>query len=192
MVGEGRVIMSGKELRRVHVIRQAMETRITQVKAGALLTLTPRHVRRLMERVRSEGDRGLVHRGRGQPSNRRLRWKQPWSGMLWATAWGLSFPRYGRRRKIASARWLRPGCWLAHTESVMTCGAGREQRLKSASSSTFSQQRASRLRVWGSFLTAPAPALPISWLPPFSDLLAPIVRLPAALAGNCSISGWLF
>ncbi|MEE8606868.1 MAG: hypothetical protein V3S55_04645 [Nitrospiraceae bacterium] len=65
MVGEGRVIMSGQELRRVHVIRQAMEKRITQVKASGLLKLTTRRVRRLMERVRGEGDRGLVHRGRG-------------------------------------------------------------------------------------------------------------------------------
>ncbi len=72
MVGEDRVIMSGKDLRRVHGIRQAMEKRITQVKAGVLLTLTTRHVRRLMKRVRGEGDRGLVHRGRGQPSNQRM------------------------------------------------------------------------------------------------------------------------
>src|SRR5579863_195062 len=72
MVGEDRVMMSGKELRRVHVIRQAVERKITQVKAGALLGLTTRHVRRLMERVRREGDQGLVHRGRGQPSNRRM------------------------------------------------------------------------------------------------------------------------
>ena len=72
MVGEGMVMMSGRELRRVHVIRQAVEKRITQVKASVLLQLTTRHVRRLMERVRGEGDRGLVHRGRGQPSNRRM------------------------------------------------------------------------------------------------------------------------
>ncbi len=72
MVREGMVMMSGRELRRVHVIRQAMEQRITQVKASGLLQPTTRHVRRLMERVRGEGDRGLVHRGRGQPSNRRI------------------------------------------------------------------------------------------------------------------------
>ncbi|MGH7207972.1 MAG: ISNCY family transposase [Nitrospiraceae bacterium] len=72
MVGEDRVMMSVKELRRVHVIRQAMEKKITQVKAGALVGLTARHVRRLIQRVRREGDRGLVHRGRGQPSNRRI------------------------------------------------------------------------------------------------------------------------
>jgi len=72
MVGEDRVMMSGKELRRVHVIRQAMEKKITQVKAGALVGLTARQVRRLLQRVRHEGDQGLVHRGRGKPSNRRI------------------------------------------------------------------------------------------------------------------------
>ncbi|MEK9142818.1 MAG: ISNCY family transposase [Nitrospirota bacterium] len=39
---------------------------------GALLGLTPRHIRRLIERVEQAGDQGLVHRGRGKPSNRRI------------------------------------------------------------------------------------------------------------------------
>mgnify|MGYP001165943941 FL=1 len=72
MVREDRVIMSVKELRRVHVIRQTMEKRLTQVKAGILLGLTPRHIRRLIERVKQAGDHGLAHRGRGKPSNRRI------------------------------------------------------------------------------------------------------------------------
>jgi len=72
MVGEDRVIMSVKELRRVHVIRQAMEKKLTQVKASTLLGLTTRHIRRLIARVEQEGDQGLAHRGRGTPSNRRL------------------------------------------------------------------------------------------------------------------------
>jgi hypothetical protein len=46
MVGEDRVIMSVKELRRVHVIRHAMEKKLTQVKAGALVGLTARQIRR--------------------------------------------------------------------------------------------------------------------------------------------------
>lgn len=71
MVGEDRVVMTGKELRRVHVIRQALDRKLTQVKAATVLGLTPRQVRRLMRRVRQEGEAGLVHRGRGQPSNRR-------------------------------------------------------------------------------------------------------------------------
>ena len=72
MVREDRVIMSVKELRRVSVIRQTMEKKLTQVKAGTLLGLTTRHIRRLIERVEQEGDQGLAHRGRGMPSNRRL------------------------------------------------------------------------------------------------------------------------
>jgi hypothetical protein len=72
MVREDRVIMSVKELRRVHVIRQTMENKLTQVKAGTLLGLTPRHIRRLIQRVAQGGDQGLAHRGRGTPSNRRI------------------------------------------------------------------------------------------------------------------------
>lgn len=72
MVREDRVTMSGKELRRVHVVRQVLDRQLTQVKAGALLGLTPRQVRRLLRRVEQEGDQGLVHRGRGKPSNRRV------------------------------------------------------------------------------------------------------------------------
>ena len=72
MVGEDRVLMSVKELRRVHVIRQTMEKTLTQVKAGTVLGLTTRHIRRLIERVEQAGDQRLAHRGRGTPSNRRI------------------------------------------------------------------------------------------------------------------------
>ncbi|MDH5253170.1 MAG: ISNCY family transposase [Nitrospira sp.] len=72
MVREDRVIMSVKELRRVHVLRQTMEKKLTQVTAGTLLGLTPRHIRRLLARVKQAGDQGLAHRGRGKPSNRRI------------------------------------------------------------------------------------------------------------------------
>ena len=72
MVREDRVIMSVKELRRVHVIRQTMEKTLTQVKAGTLLGLSPRHIRRLLARMAQAGDQGLAHRGRGRPSNRRI------------------------------------------------------------------------------------------------------------------------
>lgn len=72
MVREDTVTMSPKELRRVHVIRQVREKRITQREAGTLLGLTDRQIRRLLRRVEQEGDQGLVHRGRGKPSNRRM------------------------------------------------------------------------------------------------------------------------
>jgi len=89
MVGEDKVTMSGKELRRVHVIRQVMDNRITQAKAGTMLGLTDRQIRRLIRRVEQAGDRGLVHRGRGQPSNRRIPEKRK------ATVLKLYTERYG-------------------------------------------------------------------------------------------------
>ena len=72
MVRKDTVTMSGKELRRVHVIRKVQDQQLTQGEAARLLGLTDRQIRRLMRRVEQEGDRGLVHRGRGKPSNRRI------------------------------------------------------------------------------------------------------------------------
>ena len=70
MVGEDTVRMSVKELKRVHVIRQAMARAVREREAGEVLGVTTRQVRRLIQRVRAEGDTGLGHRSRGRPSNR--------------------------------------------------------------------------------------------------------------------------
>lgn len=64
--------MSAKELRRVPLIRQVRENRITQRESGMMLRLTYRQIRRLLGRVKEEDDQGLVHRGQGKPSNRRI------------------------------------------------------------------------------------------------------------------------
>ena len=60
MVSEDRVIMPVKALRLVQVVRQTMDKKLTQVQvqAGTLLGLTPRHIRRLIERVEQAGDQG--------------------------------------------------------------------------------------------------------------------------------------
>ena len=73
MVGEDTVQMSVTELKRVHVIRQVMAKALRQREAGEVLGLTTRQVRRLLQRVRAEGDAGLVHRSRGTPSHRQYR-----------------------------------------------------------------------------------------------------------------------
>ncbi len=72
MVGEDKVVMSTKELRRIHIVHQVMEGKLSQGKASELIGLTDRQIRRLLKRVRKEGDRGLIHRARGKPSNRRF------------------------------------------------------------------------------------------------------------------------
>ena len=72
MDGEDLLRMKPREIKRLHLIRQALEQRISQKQAAEVAGLSPRQMRRLMKRVEIEGDRGIVHRRRGKPSNRRI------------------------------------------------------------------------------------------------------------------------
>ncbi len=115
MVGEDRVIMSVKELRRVHVIRQTMEKQLTEVKAGTLLGLTTHHIRRLIVRVEQEGDQGLAHRGRGKPSNRRI------PDTVKATVLTLYEKRYGNFGPTLAADWRSA---MESRSATRPCGGG--------------------------------------------------------------------
>jgi len=64
--------MSQKERDRLKVLHEVQKGYLTQKAAGLQLGLTERWVRQLLQRVRAEGDRGVVHRSRGQPSHRKL------------------------------------------------------------------------------------------------------------------------
>jgi transposase-like protein len=64
------MMASQEELKRVHVIRKVQEKVIKQVEAGEILCLSSRQIRRIVKRVRGEGDRGIIHRSRGRSSNR--------------------------------------------------------------------------------------------------------------------------
>lgn len=72
MAVEDRVVMRQKELKRLHVIRKVLEKGIKQVAAAEILSLSSRQIRRITKRVRLEGDKGVVHKSRGQPSKRRI------------------------------------------------------------------------------------------------------------------------
>ena len=63
--------MSSKERRRLKIFSQVKAGRLKLVEAAELLELSYRQARRVFRRYRQEGDRGLVHRARGRPSNRR-------------------------------------------------------------------------------------------------------------------------
>jgi hypothetical protein len=63
--------MSQRERDRLRVLHSVLEGQRTQVEAARLLRLTPRHVRRLLQRLQEGGDAALVHGLRGQPSNHR-------------------------------------------------------------------------------------------------------------------------
>lgn len=72
MAREDMIMASQEELKRLHVIRKVLERAMKQVRAAEILSLSSRQVRRLVKRVKGEGDRGIVHRSRGKPSNRRI------------------------------------------------------------------------------------------------------------------------
>ncbi len=66
------ITMSRRETKRLHIIHQALDKRITQKTAAELVGLSSRQIRRILKRVRKEGDDGISHRSRGKTSNRRF------------------------------------------------------------------------------------------------------------------------
>lgn len=70
MAGKDMVIMSQRELKRLQVIGKAAEGVIKQAEAGEILSLSDRQIRRIIKRVREEGNQGIAHKSRGKPSNR--------------------------------------------------------------------------------------------------------------------------
>lgn len=72
MPGEDNITMAQHELRRLHVIRKAIDRIITQKDASEVIGLSLRQVQRMVARVRMEGDRGIIHKSRGRISNRSI------------------------------------------------------------------------------------------------------------------------
>ena len=66
------LVMSAKERDRLVVIEAVNAQRLTQRQAAEQLGISARQVRRSLQRFRAQGDAGLLHRSRGQPSNRRV------------------------------------------------------------------------------------------------------------------------
>jgi len=72
-MGPERIELSAKERERLKVLQQVEEGHLKQIEAARRLHVTDRQVRRLQARLRSEGDRGIVHRLRNRqiPEGRR-------------------------------------------------------------------------------------------------------------------------
>jgi DNA-binding Lrp family transcriptional regulator len=66
------LVLSTKERDRLKALHEVKRWHMTQRAAAQQLGVTDRWVRKLLVRVKKEGDGGIVHRLRGQESNRRL------------------------------------------------------------------------------------------------------------------------
>jgi hypothetical protein len=63
--------MSARERDRLKVMAPVLEGQRTQAEAARLMVLCVRQVRRVQRRLEKEGDAGVIHKLRGQPSNHR-------------------------------------------------------------------------------------------------------------------------
>jgi len=70
---EETLTMSNHEIDRLRVIQKVLERRLSWRQAGEELGLCMRQIGYICARIRSLGNRGIIHRLRGRPSNRRLK-----------------------------------------------------------------------------------------------------------------------
>src|SRR6267378_6496995 len=67
-----RIALSQRERDRLRVLQDVEQGHLTQVEAAGRIHLCDRQVRRLLLRLREQGDRAMLHGLRGRPSNRKF------------------------------------------------------------------------------------------------------------------------
>jgi hypothetical protein len=71
MAGKDIIMLSQKELKRIHIIQKVIDGVIKQVDAAGILLLSTRQIRRIIKKVKAEGEKGIIHKSRGRASNRK-------------------------------------------------------------------------------------------------------------------------
>ena len=66
------IAMRPQEVKRLKIMEKVLDRQLTQAKAGEVLEISERQVRRLVKRIREQGAKGLVHRNRGRPSPHKM------------------------------------------------------------------------------------------------------------------------
>jgi transposase len=120
--------MSKKEIKRISVLQELSERKLTHAEAALKLGVCERHTYWLHKRFSTQGEAGLVHGLRGKPSNYH---RQPSERQKVLELYGTSYADYGptlfceelaRRHGIevdheTVRRWLsRAGLWAAATK----------------------------------------------------------------------------
>lgn len=70
MAGKDIFMVSQREVNRLHIIKKALDKKLKQREAAEILLLSDRQIRRIIKRIRAEGNEGIVHKSRGKESNR--------------------------------------------------------------------------------------------------------------------------
>lgn len=62
-----------KDMEKYNVIKKAINRKLTNREAGLILKLSDRQIRRLKNRVNQFGIKGIIHKSRGRPGNRKIK-----------------------------------------------------------------------------------------------------------------------
>src|ERR1022692_4577828 len=71
MAEQGDLLMTQRDRDRLVVLKKAQKKLIGQGQAGSDLGITARQVRRLLQQLKRDGDRAVIHKLRGRNSNRK-------------------------------------------------------------------------------------------------------------------------
>lgn len=66
------LVMRQDELKRLEYVKKAIEKQLTQKQVSGFLGISDRQVRRIVRRIKREGNRGVIHQSRGRASHRRI------------------------------------------------------------------------------------------------------------------------
>jgi Trp operon repressor len=66
------LVIRSDEVDRYQIVRKSIDRIISQREAAEYLDLSNRQIRRIIRRVRAEGQKGVIHRLRGQPGCHQL------------------------------------------------------------------------------------------------------------------------
>jgi len=64
--------MSNKEIKKYDIVKKLINKEINGTETARILNITVRHVRRLKQRVKNYGIKGLIHKNRGKKGNRKM------------------------------------------------------------------------------------------------------------------------
>ncbi len=64
--------MSARDLQRIEILSKVVAGRMTMASAAHVLDLSTRQVRRLLQRMRTDGAASIRHKAIGRPSNNRI------------------------------------------------------------------------------------------------------------------------
>ena len=71
-MNEETLVMRQSEFKRLELIKRAIAKQLTQVEVSKFLGLSLRQVKRIVKKVRFQGDKGVIHKLRGKASYRRI------------------------------------------------------------------------------------------------------------------------